>query len=268
MPSMAEGRTDRSPFPGMDPYLESHWEDVHARLIGYAADAIEPQLPSDLVARIERGVHVDVAGEHIAHRKPDVYVVETPVPWEQRGAVPPGTAVDEPVLLSIEHDPLVERHIEIVAMEGDEVVTAIEFLSPWNKQGAGREKYLRKRDEYLASQANLVEVDLVRVGRWLNMLPGVRVPAEHRTTFRVTVHRALKDKLELYPISLQRRLPTVRIPLRTSDPDIMLDVQALVDKAYVHGRYARTDYSKPCDPPLDDADAEWADQLLKSAGRR
>ena len=27
-----------SPFPGMDPYLESHWRDVHARLIVYISD--------------------------------------------------------------------------------------------------------------------------------------------------------------------------------------------------------------------------------------
>jgi len=27
-----------SPFPGMDPYLEQFWRDVHARLIIYAAD--------------------------------------------------------------------------------------------------------------------------------------------------------------------------------------------------------------------------------------
>ena len=29
-----------SPFPGMDPYLEAHRRDVHARLIIYASDAI------------------------------------------------------------------------------------------------------------------------------------------------------------------------------------------------------------------------------------
>ena len=27
-----------SPFPGMDPYLEAHWGDVHTRLIVYGSD--------------------------------------------------------------------------------------------------------------------------------------------------------------------------------------------------------------------------------------
>ena len=35
----------KSPFPGMDPFLERHWEDVHTRLIGYIADALQPHQP-------------------------------------------------------------------------------------------------------------------------------------------------------------------------------------------------------------------------------
>ena len=40
----------KSPFPGMNPYLEQHWRDVHARLITYASDAIQAQLPPGLRA--------------------------------------------------------------------------------------------------------------------------------------------------------------------------------------------------------------------------
>ncbi len=39
-----------SPFPGMDPYLEAHWRDVHARLIIYASDALQVLLPGSLRA--------------------------------------------------------------------------------------------------------------------------------------------------------------------------------------------------------------------------
>jgi hypothetical protein len=42
----------RSPFPGMDPYLESHWSDVHARLIYLACNEINRQLGGDLRARM------------------------------------------------------------------------------------------------------------------------------------------------------------------------------------------------------------------------
>ena len=31
----------RSPFPGMDPYLEARWSDVHVKLIGFMGEAID-----------------------------------------------------------------------------------------------------------------------------------------------------------------------------------------------------------------------------------
>jgi hypothetical protein len=45
-----------SPFPGMDPYLEAHWRDVHASLIIYARDALQGVLPGSLRARVEERV--------------------------------------------------------------------------------------------------------------------------------------------------------------------------------------------------------------------
>jgi hypothetical protein len=43
----------KSPFPGMDPYLELHWRDVHHSLCTYARDALQPQVRPALLARIE-----------------------------------------------------------------------------------------------------------------------------------------------------------------------------------------------------------------------
>ncbi len=54
--------TKKRPFPGMDPFLERHWEDVHIRLIGYMADALQPQLSEDLIARMEEKVYVEDDG--------------------------------------------------------------------------------------------------------------------------------------------------------------------------------------------------------------
>jgi hypothetical protein len=34
----------KSPFPGMDPYLEQHWLDVHHRLATYARDQLQRKL--------------------------------------------------------------------------------------------------------------------------------------------------------------------------------------------------------------------------------
>jgi hypothetical protein len=42
-------------LPGMDPYLEQLWPDLHARLILYACYQPEEQLPGNLIAREEEG---------------------------------------------------------------------------------------------------------------------------------------------------------------------------------------------------------------------
>jgi hypothetical protein len=36
----------KSPFPGMDPYLEQHWRDVRHNLITFAQGLLNRQLPS------------------------------------------------------------------------------------------------------------------------------------------------------------------------------------------------------------------------------
>ena len=49
----------KNPFPGMNPWLEEHWGDVHTRLTTYACDQLQPRLPSGLRARIEEYVAVE-----------------------------------------------------------------------------------------------------------------------------------------------------------------------------------------------------------------
>jgi hypothetical protein len=57
-------------------------------------------------------------------------------------------------------------------------------------------------------------------------------------------------------------LPVIRLPLRPADADVPLDLQALIDRCYHHGRYDDIDYRAPPNPPLEPADAAWADELL------
>jgi hypothetical protein len=42
-----------NPLPGMNPWLEAYWGDIHTSLTTYARDAIQVQLPPDLQARVE-----------------------------------------------------------------------------------------------------------------------------------------------------------------------------------------------------------------------
>src|SRR5215207_1862924 len=46
----------KSPFPGLDPYLEERWGDVHQSLVTYAADQLGASLPDDLRARMEERI--------------------------------------------------------------------------------------------------------------------------------------------------------------------------------------------------------------------
>jgi hypothetical protein len=70
----------KSPFPGMDPYLEAHWLDVHPRLIVAASTAIQEQLGDDLVARIEERLLAEDALGPVRRIGPDVSVVEFGMP--------------------------------------------------------------------------------------------------------------------------------------------------------------------------------------------
>ena len=65
-----------SPFPGMDPYLEQYWGDVHHRSIVYLSDAIQKDLPGDLRARLDERVFVEPELGRPRQIVPDVRVVE------------------------------------------------------------------------------------------------------------------------------------------------------------------------------------------------
>ena len=62
----------KSPFPGMDRYLERFWPEVHARLIVYAANQINRQLPDELRTHIEGTLTVDEEEEERRSIRPDV----------------------------------------------------------------------------------------------------------------------------------------------------------------------------------------------------
>ena len=68
----------KSPFPGMDPYLESHWGDIHTTLMVYARNQLNAQLPDDLQARVEESLAVMEDDEKTRTVYPDVRVVEEP----------------------------------------------------------------------------------------------------------------------------------------------------------------------------------------------
>jgi Protein of unknown function (DUF4058) len=262
-----------SPFPGMDPYLEAHWRDVHAALVIYARDALQGVLPTAMRARVEESVLLETPqgiGNHPLY--PDVRVVEY---TSQRLPVAPrngGVAVAEPRLVATEDKPVVETLIEIIdRSSGNRVVTVIEFLSPSNKSpGPNREQYLRKQRQLCASDANLVEIDLNRFGTHALAFQLWFLDYEDRTPYMTCVRRATnRGMAEVYPMPLWRSLPTVKVPLRPDDADVPLNLQALIEQCYRNGAYDGTlNYAIAPDPPLVGADEEWAEQHLQELGLR
>lgn len=78
----------QGPFPGMDPYLEQHWGDVHATFMVYAKRQLNDQLPPDLQARVEESLSVATDGAETRYIYPDVRVVEDePVRWSHSPSI-------------------------------------------------------------------------------------------------------------------------------------------------------------------------------------
>ena len=258
----------KSPFPGMDPWLELNWGDVHHRLIQYSSDALQPQLPDDLRARVEERVFVEDEGERLRSVIPDV-VVSQIHPWRLPGAETGagGVATVEPLVFELAPPPLTEGFIEI-RDRGGKVITVIEFLSLANKRGSvGRQKYLEKQQAVLRSDVSLVEIDLLRGGARMLALPASEIPEAHRTDYLACVSLGWRHTRRLlYRMPLRQRLPALPIPLRENEPAVPLDLQALIDATYTLGRYDTLDYTQELDPPFTPDEAGWVKSLLEAAG--
>lgn len=233
----------KSPFPGMDPYLESYWGDVHERLVMYSCDQLQPTLPSDLRARVNSRVFVESAKDGERHVYPDIHVVERRAP-KTSASTGSKVVLAEPLLVDVGDEPMSQSFLEIVDVtSGHRIVTVIEFLSPTNKTpGEGQDLYLKKQKETRDAGVSLVEVDLTRTGKRILMLPPHRIPPSHRTPYQACVRRGWKPStIEVYRIPLEERLPVIPIPLRESDRDAALDLQPVLEQAYANGRYEDID---------------------------
>ena len=166
--------------------------------------------PKYIVA-IEERVY-DISGEtSVLVGVPDVAVQQTKT--ASQAAV--SLAVAEPASKPIEvilplSEPLTEGYLEIRSVETREVITAIEVLSPKNKQaGVRRLRYESKRATVLASPTHFVEIDLLRQGEPMTTL-GTSV----QSNYRILVSRShTRPKADLYTIHLPDPIPTIPIPL-------------------------------------------------------
>lgn len=260
-----------SPFPGMDPWLESStvWPGFHDKLIVRTVEVLQPQLRS-------RGHYVDI-GERIWFAEagrgilPDNVIVRHSESPAHRTAETNMLIVDEPVRVVRTTVEVREPYLEIYESQHHQVVTGVEFLSPANKRNStGRRLYRQKQRELRRANAHLVEIDLLRRGRHVLDIPLEVAEAMRPWQYLVNIVRRGSDEYEFYPIKLRDRLPRIGIPLKTGEADVRLDLQDVFNRSYDIGPYPeRLDYSAPPPPPdLNPDDAAWADEILRSKGLR
>ena len=222
-----------SPFPGMDPYLESAelWPAFHHQFIAGLYQLLLPGL-------------VDRYRARVAQR---VYVTEVAL------------------FTSVVRDQHTEELIEIRQRGDGRLVTLIDAVSPANKVTAeGRQAYLNRRSEAKSGVANLVEVDLVLEGEPLLDYSRDGLPDWN---YAVTVTRAAQpERYEIYTATLQKRLPRFRLPLAADDRDTVLDLQSAFARCYDQGGFGgQIDYHQDPVVTLTDADRSWLDELLRQA---
>lgn len=261
--------TKGNPFPGMNPFLEAFWPDVHTRLIGYIADELSERLPEGLKARSEEQVTLSSEDDRDGiQARADVAVVESwkkgiAPSWQPEDGAQGGSMTCTEPLYCIDEEET-ERWIEVTDRHG-KLITVIEVLSPTNKSSE-RDKYRAKRQTYIAGGVNVVEIDLLRGGQHVVNVPRGRL-RDPNVTYLVCVTRATNiARKEYYPIPLDQPLPTIRIPLRPDDPDAVLALQPLIDRCYRKGAYWEESHTRLIGPPLGANEAAWVAERLKTAG--
>ena len=255
-----------SPFPGMDPYLESptYWRGFHSRFLVAISDILMEELPPGYYAEIEQHVWLegDDLDERISFAYPDAYVAGGDRSGGSSALAIFATAPTSEVTFTKPSKKKTAKYLSITDAAKNRVITVIELLSPVNKtSGPGRENYLGKRNEYILSGTHLVKIDLLRDG---DRLPLGR-PKLPQADYYACVSRAEQyPRVAVWAFTVRDPLPVLPIPLKPEHGDVPLSLGACLDTVYGRTGYRnRIDYSSPPDPPLRAPDAAWAAKLFE-----
>lgn len=251
----------------MDPYLERAglWEEIHTQLIVDCARVLRAQIPARYRVAIEQRTYLGVVDWDRRSGVPDMTISEWTTKGLHEAAVAYG-ALPEVVVVPLDEE-IIERHLEIVDLENQVIVSAIEILSPTNKVSPeGRRQYLRKRRRLLNSQTHFVEIDLLRAGRPMELA----LPPRHVGDYRILVSRAHeRPRAHLYAFGIREPIPVFPVPLRPEETEPVIDLNQVLHTLYDLLDYGQVvDYGSDADPPLADDDARWSDALLRSMGLR
>lgn len=265
-----------SPFPGMDPWLEDPtlFGGLHGSTITLIKMDLQARLPDAYYADSSDRVFVDLSERY---REPDVNLLRRTSPSAKPGHGGPTVATRTPPIviqpIPYANDERRESFVNVYTRrDGDEqLVTSIEILSPTNKTtGEGMGAYRYKQSDMLLGGVNTVEIDLLRGGKHVTVVPleVLRVWAGDYD-YHVCVSRAdRRREAEVYPFLLPARLPEIAIPLLPGEGTVALDLQPIFDRSYDAGPYRkRVHYmtDQPV-PQLRPDQAEWATRVLREQG--
>lgn len=253
-----------SPFPGMDPFLESQgWSDFHTRLIAEVSNTLVSGIRPRYEVKVERRVYIETAQEVPDDPRstvPDL-MITTPTrsrrPLGGTAVVAPGVTIEPMVIDMPWSEESREAYLKIRDTLSHRIVAIIEVLSPSNKRRGttGRRQYLSKRKAVLESTAHFVEIDLLRGGKRMPFVE--RNP--HGDYFAMVSHAGRPvRRATVYAWPMAHILPSIPIPLDPDVPDVWLDLQAVFTTVYDRAGYDYTvRYNRPVRPALSAAEVEW-----------
>jgi len=248
-------------FPGMDPYLEGYlWPDVHQSLAYLISAQLTPQLGDSYLVQLHTYTVMDTAPqEDIGILYPDVELLKRAEEPEKAYGSP-----FTPATLCLPDVEPVEVRVPVVEIrdrKGNQLITAIELLSPVNKRHPGLSAYRSKRERLRANGVHFIEIDLLRRGA--RTLAHPDLPDAH---YFIALNRAGNAQTDVWAIRLQDTLPVVPVPLRAPDRDLPLDVGKALDTLYRERAMDKAiDYGQPPPPPaLSDEEWEWVQSLFQS----
>ncbi|MCO6492615.1 MAG: DUF4058 family protein [Phaeodactylibacter sp.] len=255
-----------SPFPGMDPYLEGHlWPDVHNSLAYLIKVQLVSRLVDPYIVHLNTYTVEDTSPEEdVGIMYPDVEVFRKPgVAKEPVAGYEPPITPETVTLPAIKNVAVRIPVVEVKDRKNNQLITAIEILSPVNKRRPGLAPYREKRERLHYAGVNLVEIDLLRRGERPFGHP--YLPQSH---YLICLLRAGIGKTQVWAVGVKEPLPVIPVPLKEPDKDSFLDLGRAFKDLYEQGAFERSvDYEVPPPPPdFSREELEWMKGLGVMAG--
>jgi Protein of unknown function (DUF4058) len=252
----------KSPFPGMNPWLEGYlWSDVHHDLASAIRALLAPQIAPKYVSRIAIATVTDSDPEsEFGITYPDVEVLKRNNILEEPVVAYGKPVLTEPTVIA-PFKPITLRLavVEIRDTANNKLVTAIEILSPVNKRNPNIEDYRTKIKNLHKNGVHILEIDLLR--------RGTRPFVFYKSTahYQMMLLRGGTSNAAIWSVNVQDKLPVLPVPLLAPDPDVILELGKALDIIFERSLYHLSlDYAQtPAPPVFSETDLAWISEIVK-----